>query len=92
MRVTVKYLAQAKQAAGCASEALDLDAGCTLPELVRRLAERHGEALRRLLLGPAGTPHESLLLFVGDDQARGPTPRALRDGEVITVLSPMAGG
>jgi molybdopterin converting factor small subunit len=92
MRVTVKYLAQAKQAAGCGSEALELDGPCALPELVRRLAERHGEPLRRLLLGPAGAPHESLLLFVGDEQVRGQTPHPLRGGEVITVLSPMAGG
>jgi molybdopterin converting factor small subunit len=92
MRVAVNYLAQVKQAAGCASEAVELDGGSSLRELVRRLAERHGEPLRGLLLGPTGSPHDSLLLFVGDEQVRWEAARALRDGDVVTVLAPMAGG
>jgi molybdopterin converting factor small subunit len=92
MRVAVKYLAQAKQAAGCPAETLELGDRCTLRELLRRLAERHGEPLRRLLLGPAGAPSEALLLFVGEEQVRWQTPRELRDGDAVTVLTPMAGG
>jgi MoaD family protein len=92
MRVAVKYLAQIKQAAGRASEAVELDEGCSLRDLVRRLAERHGEPLRSLLLGPAGSPHDALLLFVGDEQVRWEVERELRDGDVVTVLAPMAGG
>ena len=48
--------------------------------------------MRRLLLGSAGEPHDSLLLFVGEEQVRWETPRELRDGDVVTVLAPMAGG
>jgi molybdopterin converting factor small subunit len=92
MRVAVKYLAQVKQAAGCTSEAVEVDAGCSLRGLVRRLAERHGEPLCGLLLGPTGTPHDSLLVFLGDEQVRWEAARDLRDGDVITVLAPMAGG
>jgi molybdopterin converting factor small subunit len=92
MKVAIKYLAQAKQAAGCPAETLELDGRCSLRELLRRLADRHGEPLRRLLLGPAGTPSASLLLFVGEEQVRWETPRELRDGDAVTVLSPMAGG
>ena len=92
MRVAVKYLAQLKQAAGCASEAVELDGACSLPELVGRLAERHGEPLRGLLLDPAGRPHDALLVFVGDEQVRWEAARALRDGDLVTVLAPMAGG
>jgi molybdopterin converting factor small subunit len=92
MRVAVKYLAQVRQAAGCASEAVEVDGGCSAGDLVRRLAERHGEPLRRLLLGPAGAPHDSLLVFVGDEQVRFPAQHRLHDGDVVTVLTPMAGG
>jgi molybdopterin converting factor small subunit len=92
MKVAVKYLAQVRQAAGCPAEAVELEGGCSLGELVRRLAERHGDPLRRLLLGPAGAPHDSLLLFVGEEQVRCESGRELRDGDVVTVLTPMAGG
>ncbi len=92
MKVTVQYLAQVKRAAGCASEAVELDDASSPRELVRRLAERHGEALRGLLLGPTGEPHASLLVFVGDEQVRWEPARELRDGDVVTVLAPMAGG
>ena len=91
MRVAVKYLAQVRHAAGCASEAVELEGG-SLRDLVLRLAERHGEPLRLLLLGSAGAPHDSLLLFVGEEQVRWEAARALRDGDVVTVLAPMAGG
>jgi len=92
MRVAVQYLAQVRQAAGCASEAVELDGGCSAGELVRWLAEQHGGPLRRLLLGPAGAPHDSLLVFVGEEQVRFPAQRELHEGEVVTVLAPMAGG
>ncbi|HYT94884.1 MAG TPA: MoaD/ThiS family protein [Gemmataceae bacterium] len=92
MKVAIKYLAQVKQAAGCASEILDIEGHCRLQELVRRLADGHGEALRRLLLRPAGELHDSILLFVGEEQVRWETPRELHDGDVVTVLAPMAGG
>ncbi len=92
MRIAVKYLAQVRQAAGCPAEALDVEGGCSLPELVRRVADRHGEPLRRLLLNAAGGPHDSLLLFVGDEQVRGGAAVELKDGDVVTVLAPMAGG
>jgi molybdopterin converting factor small subunit len=91
MNIAVKYVAQVRQATGCAAEALNLEGGCSLQELVRRLADRHGEALRRLLLS-GGSLHDSILLFVGEEQVRWETPRSLRDGDVVTVLAPMAGG
>lgn len=92
MKVTVKYLAQARHATGCAAETLELNGSCVPAELIRQLAERHGEPLQRLLLAPGGKPHDALLLFVGEEQVRAETVRELRDGDVVTVLTPMAGG
>ena len=86
------FCADSCEAAGCPAETLELGDHCSLRELVRRLADRHGEPLRRLLLGPAGAPSDALLLFVGNEQVRWETPRELRDGDAVTVLAPMAGG
>jgi sulfur-carrier protein len=85
MKVSIKYMAQAKRAADRAEESLDLEGGASLGELLKLLGERHGAALARLLGGSA-------LLFVGDEQVRGDPGRVLRDGDTVTVLAPMAGG
>lgn len=92
MRIAVRYLAQLRQAAGSAEEQIDLQSPCALQHMIRQLAGRHGEAFRRLLLGPADTLQPSILLFVGEEQVRWDTPVELKDGDVVTVLSPMAGG
>lgn len=90
MRITVYYLAQLRRAAGVASETLELADGGTLEALLDELARRHGEPMRRHLLGTEGAPNRALLFFVGDEPAA--PARTLRDGEAITILAPMAGG
>jgi molybdopterin converting factor small subunit len=90
MQVTVHYLAQLRRAAGCTTERVELDTGAAVLALLRRLGEVHGEPFRTLLLGAQGRPHPSLLLFVGDEPAD--LSRPLRDGDQLTILTPMAGG
>lgn len=88
MSVTVTYAGQARDAAGTASE---LAAAGDVASLLRDAAARH-PALRPLLLRPDGSPHPSLLVVVGDEQVRIDDPRPLRDGDVVTVMTPIAGG
>lgn len=92
MRITVEYAAQLRQAVGTSREELDLDPGCTPADLIRSIAAAHGDPLAPLLLDGAGNPRRSILLFVGDDQVRGDTPVELRDGDSVTLLSPVSGG
>jgi len=42
-------------------------------------------------LDACGGVQPAILLFVGDEQV-GPETVPLRDGDVVTVLTPMAGG
>ena len=90
MQVTVQYLAQLKRAAGCSSERVEAKESATLADILRLAAERHGAPLRDLLLDENSEPRRSLLFFIGDDHAT-PT-RGVRDGDVVTILTPMAGG
>jgi molybdopterin converting factor small subunit len=91
MKVSINYLAQVKRAAGVAAEQVELDRPCSAPELAARLAREHGPALRALLLDADGRLQPAVLLFVGDEQV-GADAAPLRDGDVVTVLAPMAGG
>lgn len=78
--ITVRYFAAAAEAAGTTSETLD--AG-TLGELRATMADRHGDALERVLT------RCSLL----HDGARVEDPALpLRDGGLVDVLPPFAGG
>lgn len=91
MTVTIKYMAQVKMAAGVASEQVELDQPCTAIDLVQQRAQQGGEALRRALLRD-GRLQPTILLFVGDQQVDPASPRPLQDGDLVTVLAPMAGG
>ena len=90
MQVTVHYLAQLKRAAGCSAEAATLPAAASLRDLLRTIADRRGGAFRSLVLDDAQEPRPSLLFFVGDEHAD--LKRLLRDGDSISILTPMAGG
>lgn len=92
MKLTVRFAAQAREAAGAAQVTVDLDGAATVRDLVLALAARHGEPLRKLLLKAEGTPHPSLLVFVGDEQVRVDDPRALRAGDTVCVMTPISGG
>jgi molybdopterin converting factor small subunit len=84
-------MAQLRSAAGAASEPLELGGAQTVGDLLKGLADRHRSSFRDLLLDPDGGVRPSLLLFVGDEQV-GLDRTGLRDGDVLTVLTPMAGG
>ena len=91
MHIGVRYLAQLKLAAGVAAESIDLAHAATVTDLVAAVANRPG-ALRELLLDANGCLHPTVLVFVGDTQADPGATTPLRDGDIVTLLSPIAGG
>jgi molybdopterin converting factor small subunit len=91
LRITVKYQTQVKRAVGRGVETVEVGDGA-LRHLLGHLAERHGEAFRRLVLREDGTPQSSILVFVGERQVTPGAGVALEDGDVVTLLAPMAGG
>ena len=90
MQVTVHYFAQLKRAAGVSSESIALAPGCTLTQLVQQLAQNHDGVFRAMMLDATNQPQRTLLYAVGDAQAD--LDRVLCDGDVVTILAPMAGG
>ncbi|MBI2804048.1 MAG: MoaD/ThiS family protein [Planctomycetes bacterium] len=90
MRVTVHYLAQIKRAAGCGSETVETNVGCSLRGFLKLLADQHDPTFRTMLLDDAEEPRRSLLFFVGEELAD--LSRQLTDGDEVTILAPMAGG
>ncbi|MCA9054495.1 MAG: MoaD/ThiS family protein [Planctomycetaceae bacterium] len=92
MKIILEYTAQLRRAAGCVREALELNDGATLSELLQAAGERHGDEFRRQLLTDSGDLRPSLLLFRGDEQVPAGSSPHLADGETVTVMSPISGG
>ena len=90
MKVTVRYTAQLREAAGAASEVVDLANPPTVAELVKFLADRHGDGFRAVAFGASGRP--AVLIVVGETQVRSDDPRKLADGVIVSLLAPISGG
>ena len=78
--VTVRYFAGARAAVGVDTESRE--AG-TLADLVAQVVEAHGERLERVL---------GACSFLVDGTSTRDATTALRDGAVVDVLPPFAGG
>jgi molybdopterin converting factor small subunit len=61
----------------------------TIAALADVLGHRH-PSLRRMLLTEDGAVQPTVLIFVGDEQAA--RDRLLRDGDEVTLMTPIAGG
>jgi len=92
MKIQVDYVAQFKDAAGRASEAIVLPEGAGVRDLLRAVAAAHPERLAGLLLDESGSLRPSALVFVGDEQAEWDEAPPLRDGVTVTLMAPLAGG
>ncbi len=92
MNVTIEYSAQLKKNVGHASETLELPDGATVQDAVRAIAHREGGAVAEFLLTPEGTLTSSILLCVDDEQVFWTQAAPLRDGAVVTIATPIAGG
>ena len=93
MRITVHYMGQVKHAAGVSSgQEIDVPSSCSVLECLRLLTNRPDDRLRHFLLDDSGQLQRTILLFAGDQQVQDAERTMLRDGDVLTVLSPISGG
>ncbi|BCO34527.1 MoaD/ThiS family protein [Mycobacterium heckeshornense] len=82
VRVTVRYFAAARAAAGADSETVSVRPGATVADLVDCLATKNARLAKVL----------SRCSYLSDGIAVRDTHTALRSGETIDVLPPFAGG
>lgn len=92
MRLTIEYWNQARSAAGCDGEIIEIADGAAPIDVVALLADRHGGRLQSLLLGSNGEPRPSTMVSVNGELAPCRVTRALHDGDVVALLLPIAGG
>ncbi len=92
MIVRVEYAAQLKATLGVGEESVEVSDGCSPAELFGQLAERHGERFRAMVMDENGKKLPWIMLAVGDEAVAFDSPRALRDGDLVSIMTPMSGG
>jgi molybdopterin converting factor small subunit len=81
--LTVRYFAAARAAAGVESEPLDVPPGATVDIVLKTVRAAHGDDLARVL---------DRCSFLLDEVAVRDRDLVVREGAVIDVLPPFAGG
>jgi molybdopterin converting factor small subunit len=92
MHLSIEYWNQARSVARCDGEVVEVPAGTTPTVLVQLLAGRHDGRLRTLLLNDVGQARPSTMLSINGDLAPCRVERPLKDGDVVALLLPIAGG
>lgn len=90
MQVSVDLLTQLRDAAGLASQTVELDPGSTVLDLVRALCTEHGPRFTRHAMSETGELLPGLLVAVDGIQAEPGV--SLSGGERILLGTAIAGG
>jgi MoaD family protein len=93
MKLRIKYTGQLRTAVQRAEEEIDLPDGSLLAELLNHLTVRY-PAGKALLLGRSGEIASSLLVAINETAISAQDAKGvmLKDGDVVLLLPPIAGG
>lgn len=92
MNVTIQCFAQLSRAAGAADHELELSEGATAQEALRAFADATTVEARALLFTEDGELQATILLFLDEDPVLWSEPAVARDGSILFVMTPIAGG
>lgn len=94
MKLRVQYSAQLRTAVGRPHDELEMPDGSSLAEMLDHLASSLDEAAAAHLIAPGGGFRQSLLIVVNDAvvPVHVASDRKLKDGELVLLLPPIAGG
>ena len=92
MKIRVRYSAQLAHVLGTVGETVDLEADADLGDLMASVAGSHGERFREMVLDGDGRIRAGMLVAIDGEEVQPGREPALRDGNEILLLMPIAGG
>jgi MoaD family protein len=95
LKVTVKFLAAAREKAGVREETLELAEGATVLDILKTLVAKHGEELREYLFDPeSGEPrsHLQFLLNGRSVSMMGGFASEVTEDATMMIFPPTSGG
>lgn len=92
MTITIEFNGQLRQLTQAISIERTVNDGATVAEALMTLRDDYDDTFRSILYGETGEVSTTALILLKDEPvARDPWP-VLSDGDVITILPPIAGG
>jgi MoaD family protein len=95
LKVTVKFLAAAREKAGVREETLQLEGATTVLEILKALAARHGDKLKEYLFDPESDsprPHLQFLLNGRSVSMMGGFSAKVTEDATMMIFPPTSGG
>lgn len=91
MNVKVKYYNLLQEALEKKEEAYQIEQGCTLFDLIKKIAENNGEKARKMLFKVDNTLASHIRIFV-DDKLIYDLTEPLEDGSEVALFYAVVGG
>ena len=94
IRVTTRYYAFLRERVGREEETLELPEGASVGDFLEKLAERHGEKLLGYVFDENKQLRSGFAVALNGENIRPEEIRdtRLKDGDVVVILPPIAGG
>lgn len=94
MKLTVKFFASVREAAGLQEDIVQLADNATLRDLISELTSRYGKQFEREILDERKLPSQHIQYLIDGENARqlGGYDSKLHDGAEVAVLPPVGGG
>jgi MoaD family protein len=95
LKITVKFLAAAREKAGVREEVLELGGDTTVLEILKALAAKHGEELREYLFDSGSGKPRSHLQFLLNGRSvsmMGGFSSEVREDTTMMIFPPTSGG
>lgn len=92
MNIKINYLGQIRKTTRTNEEYIELNRESTIQDFIKNeLCQKHQD-LGKLILEEDGTLRSIILIFDDKTKVIEGVPRNLRDGSVITIMTPITGG
>lgn len=92
MKITIEYNGQLRHLAQKESDTIDVEEGTPIPEIITRAAAAYDDTFRVILFDASGDLLPSALVLLRDEPVNRESWPTLSDGDVLTLLPPIAGG
>ena len=92
MKITIEYNGQLRHVAQKESDTIEVANGTPIPEIIAQAAAAYDDSFRIILFDGDGQLLPSALVLFRDEPVDREQWPPLNDGDVITLLPPIAGG
>ena len=92
MKITIEYHGQLRHLAQKESDTIEVPEGTPIPEIIRQVAAPYTDQFRVILFDSSGNLLPSALVLLRDEPVNREQWPTLSDGDVLTLLPPIAGG